>query len=116
MDESDLAVFETGMVHAFYATFALGRDAEWASRQFVLEMLENDEEGIGTYLTIDHHAPALLGEMVEITARIEEIHGNSIHCTYEAFAGERKIASGKTGQKILKKEKVNQLIKKITGG
>src|SRR5436190_4038 len=60
--DGDLAIFETGMVHPFYATFALGRDAEWACRQFVLEMKEADEEGIGVFLNIQHHSPALLGE------------------------------------------------------
>ena len=35
--DSDLAEFETGVVHPFYGTFALGRDVEWACRQFVLD-------------------------------------------------------------------------------
>ena len=38
VEAGDLATFETGNVHPFYSTFALGRDAEWACRQFVLEM------------------------------------------------------------------------------
>ncbi len=58
--EQDAAVFETGMVHPVYATFALSRDAEWACRQFVLEMKDADEEGIGTYLTVNHISPALI--------------------------------------------------------
>ena len=53
---SDLAEFESGEVHKVYGTFALGRDAEWSSRLFVLEMKEEDEEGIGTFLNI---TPAL---------------------------------------------------------
>ena len=36
--EADLATFETGNVHPFYATFSLGRDVEWVCRQFVLDM------------------------------------------------------------------------------
>ena len=51
---SDLAEFESGSVHKVYGTFALGRDAEWSSRLFVLEMKEDDEEGIGTFLNITH--------------------------------------------------------------
>ena len=43
--EADIARFESGLVHPFYATFALGRDAEWAGRLFVLEMKEEGEEG-----------------------------------------------------------------------
>jgi fluoroacetyl-CoA thioesterase len=114
--EQDLAEFETGLVHPFYATFALGRDAEWASRQFVLEMLEDDEEGIGTFLTIEHQSPALLGETVVITAEITLLEKNSIHCKYAAHAGNRVVATGTTGQKILKREKVEKIIAGIQGG
>jgi predicted thioesterase len=44
----ELASFESGTVHEVYSTFALARDAEWSGRLFVLEMKEEDEEGIGT--------------------------------------------------------------------
>jgi fluoroacetyl-CoA thioesterase len=113
--EADLAAFITGMVHPFYATFALGRDAEWASRQFVLQMKEEDEEGIGTYLTVEHKSPALLGETVSIEAEITGLDGNSVHCRYVATVGDRIIAEGTTGQKILKKEKVERIINSIHG-
>jgi fluoroacetyl-CoA thioesterase len=46
---NDIAQFDEGTVHEVYGTFALGRDAEWSSRLFVLEMKEEDEEGIGTF-------------------------------------------------------------------
>jgi fluoroacetyl-CoA thioesterase len=68
--EKDLAQFEEGTVHEVYGTFALGRDAEWSSRLFVLDMKEQDEEGIGTFLNIKHHSPALLNQQVEFTATI----------------------------------------------
>jgi fluoroacetyl-CoA thioesterase len=79
----DIAEFSTGVVHPFYATFALGRDAEWACRQFVLQMKEEDEEGIGTFLNIEHRSPAMLGETVEITAEITALEGHSVVCKYE---------------------------------
>lgn len=104
------------MVHHFYATFALGRDAEWTSRQFVLEMLEEGEEGIGTFLTIEHRSPALLGETVEITATIDELSGNAINCRYTASVGNRVVAEGRTGQKILKREKLDRIVEGIESG
>ncbi|MCB9262702.1 MAG: hypothetical protein H6607_10040 [Flavobacteriales bacterium] len=112
---ADVAQFEAGMVHPFYATFALGRDAEWAGRLFVLEMLEKDEEGIGTFLTIEHKSPALVGQTVRITAEIYELVGNSINCKFEAAVGNRLIATGTTGQKILKKELVKIIEQKANG-
>lgn len=105
----DIAEFESGTVHEVYATFALGRDAEWSSRLFVLEMKEDDEEGIGTFLNIRHHSPALLGQTVVFTAEITKLEKNIIDCKVLAQVGGRLIAECETGQKIIKKEKLNLL-------
>ena len=113
--KEDVAKFESGEVHPFYGTFALGRDAEWAGRLFVLEMLDEDEEGIGTFLTVKHVSPALVGQEVEITVEITELEGRKINCSFEAKVGERLIATGTTGQMILKKTKVNEIEEKANG-
>lgn len=106
---NDIAAFESGTVHEVYATFAIARDAEWAGRLFVLEMKDDDEEGIGTSVLVDHHAPALVGETVTFEAVIDELYKNVIGCTFSAYVGQRLIASGRTGQKILKKDKLDKL-------
>ena len=69
--DDKLARFDSGLVHPLYSTFALGKDAEWACRLFVLEMKEPGEEGIGSYLSIEHLSPALLNSEVRIEARLE---------------------------------------------
>ncbi len=113
--DSDLATFETGNVHPFYSTFALGRDVEWACRQFVLEMKEDDEEGIGTFLHITHKSPAILSDEVEIRATLIELEGNTVNCSFVVMVSDRLVAEGTQGQKILKKEKVLRLIDQIRG-
>ena len=107
--ESDLAQFNGELVHPFYSTFALGRDAEWTCRQFVLNMKEEDEEGIGTFLNIRHKSPALLGETVCINAIIDLIDGNRIDCSFRVEVGNRLIAEGEQGQRILKKSKIKEI-------
>ena len=109
VETADTAVFESGEVHPVYATFALGRDAEWACRLFVLEMKEEDEEGIGTFLKIEHASPALIGSTVVFEATLQSAIGNSVICSFTAKVGERLIAFGETGQKILRKEKLNAI-------
>ena len=109
VEQSDTASFESGEVHPVYATFALGRDAEWACRLFVLEMKEEDEEGIGTFLKIEHASPALLGATVVFEATLQSAIGNSVICSFTAKVGDRVVAFGETGQKILKKEKLNAI-------
>lgn len=111
---NDIASFNDKAVHQVYATFALGRDAEWCCRLFVLEMIEDDEEGIGTFLHINHHSPALLAEVVHFEAKFVSIQKNEIVCSYTAKVGERLIASGETGQKILKKEKLKTYFQSFT--
>jgi fluoroacetyl-CoA thioesterase len=113
VNDADTANFDSGQVHPVYATFALGRDAEWCCRLFVLEMKEEDEEGIGTFLTIEHQSPSLVNNQVIFTATVEHLSKNEIICSYEAKVGERLIAFGKQGQKILKKEKINQIFNSL---
>jgi predicted thioesterase len=109
----ETARFESGEVHPFYGTFALARDAEWSSRLFVLDMKEEDEEGIGTFVEVQHLSPALVGDEVEFTAVLVEQQKNNVICSIEAKVGERMIAKGRTGQKILKKEKLKQISAQI---
>lgn len=111
---NETAIFESGEVHPFYATFALGKDAEWVCRLFVLEMKESHEEGIGTFLNITHASPALVNHEVVFEAILEQINGNEVICCFTAKVGDRLVASGKTGQKILKKEKLERLLEKIS--
>jgi fluoroacetyl-CoA thioesterase len=109
---TDVAAFHGEMVHPVYATFALARDAEWTSRQFVLQMRDADEEGIGTELSIRHKGPAFEGEEIVFTATVRLLLGNELVCTYEAKVGSRLIATGETGQKILKRDKIAALFRK----
>ncbi|ATL49601.1 hypothetical protein COR50_21825 [Chitinophaga caeni] len=111
--KADCASFESGLVHPVYATFALARDAEWCCRLFVLDMKEDDEEGIGTMLTIEHLAPALVGATVDFTATVASIQGNEIICQYEAYVGARLIAKGKQGQKILPKQQLEKIFERL---
>lgn len=111
--DADAARFESGEVHNVYSTFAIARDAEWAGRLFVLEMKEADEEGIGTGITVTHHAPALMGQEVVFVATLTEVNKNEVIVDYTAHVGDRLIATGKTWQKILKKERLDKLFESL---
>lgn len=106
---SDQAIFHGALLHPVCATFALARDFEWTSRLFFLEMKEEDEEGVGTHVSVDHKSPAYVGEEIIFTARIAEIKGMELICDIEARVDQRIVATGSTGQKMLKKEKLNRL-------
>ncbi len=108
VQEADLARFSDGLVHEVYSTFALGRDAEWSGRLFVLEMKEEDEEGIGTYLSIEHIAPAFLGQEVKFVSVYEELNKNELTTSFTASVGDLVMARGIQKQKIVAKDKLKK--------
>ena len=112
IEEADQAIFQGELLHAVCSTFALARDFEYSSRLFFLEIKEGDEEGVGTFLSIDHKSPAFVGEEMNIVATVEKIERNELICSIEARCGARLIASGKTGQKMLKKDRLKQIFTK----
>jgi fluoroacetyl-CoA thioesterase len=109
--EYDLAAFHGEVLHGVYATFALARDFEWSSRLFFIEMKEDDEEGVGTFLQITHRNPAFVGEEVVITATVDKLEKNELICRIEAKVEDRLIADGATGQRMLKKDRLKKLFR-----
>lgn len=107
----DVAHFQGKTVHEVYSTFALARDIEWTTRQFVIDMKDDDEEGVGTLLEIRHHGPAFVGEGLVFTGTFQGVSAGELLCSFEVRAGARLIASGRTGQKILKVEKIRSIFR-----
>jgi predicted thioesterase len=106
--------FEGNIVHEVCSTYVLAREIEWSTRLFVIDMLEESEEGVGTMLKIDHISPAFRDEEVKIEATVFSIKGNELICSFLAFVGDRVIAKGKTGQKIFKKDKLSQIFSDLS--
>ncbi|MES2387789.1 MAG: hypothetical protein V4543_07285 [Bacteroidota bacterium] len=109
---SDLATFTAGPVHPVCSTFALAREAEWAGRLFILDIKSEAEEGIGTFLEIRHKGPAFEGDRVTIVAEYESVENGELIVAFRALAGERLIAEGKTGQRLLSIEKIATIFKR----
>ena len=77
--------FQTlGKLHPVYATYRMAEHFEETSRKLLLPYLEPDEEGIGFAVSVEHHASALVGMRVKITARLEQLRGKWLHCALEA--------------------------------
>ncbi|MFW5658759.1 MAG: thioesterase family protein [Bacteroidota bacterium] len=95
---------DEGLVHPVLSTFALTQFAEWASRLFVLEMIEEGEQGIGSSVQVNHRAPAVAGTEVTIVATLQGVKNEIVQCSWEASDGARKLAEGTTEQRIIKLE------------
>lgn len=107
--EDHLATFKSGTVHRVCSTFVLAREMEWASRLFMPDMCETHEEGVGTMLHIDHKSPAFVGEEVLILAKVARVEKNELICEIEVTCEGRIVALGKTGQKIMSRDKITQI-------
>ena len=112
---SDKASFGGQEVHPVCSTFTLAREIEWASRLFVLAMLDDGEEGIGTGLEIKHLAPALIGDILDIQATWQKQQADKIYCSIEVKCGARIIATGNTQQKIVNKERFIKNLSRLAG-
>jgi hypothetical protein len=99
---SDFPNFKGEVIHPVLSTYTLTREFEWAGRLVLLPLLKEGEQGIGTMVEIFHHAPAFENEEVFIKAiPLPWIEGEELIVELKAFVGNRLVASGKTGQRIL---------------
>ncbi len=106
-DVADFTAEGGHFVHAVCSTFRLARAAEWAGRLFVLALKEEGEEGVGTFVHLDHHAPAFVGEEVVVAVTLDEVTpAGAVACSFAARVGSRLVASGRTGQRILPSAKL----------
>ncbi len=111
----DLANFKYETVHQVCSTFALAREIEWTTRQYIHNIKEPDEEGIGTMLEVHHENIAVLGEEIIVYAEVESFEHNELICSFEVKVGDRLVASGRTGQKILPKSVIEKKFKQVSG-
>lgn len=109
----DIATFDTGKVHPVCSTFALAKYIEWTSRIFVIEIKDETEEGIGSFLQIDHVSPAFIDQELLIEAEIISIVKNELTCAITVYVSDRVIAKAQTGQKLLKKDRINEIFSSL---
>ncbi|MGY1721337.1 thioesterase family protein [Blastococcus sp. SYSU DS0552] len=98
---------ELGPVHPVYATYSMAKHFEEAGRKLLLRHLEPGEAGIGSALSVEHLAPAWVGDAIRVTARCTEVRGNRLTCDCSAVDAEgRLLGRGTTVQAVLSEEAV----------
>ncbi len=95
VDDSMLARFDTlGLVHPVYATWAVVKHMEEASRRLVLPYLEPHEDAVGYSVEVVHLAPTPVGKRVRVCATLEAVEDRRVRCRVEAFSERGKVAEG----------------------
>lgn len=103
--------FDGVVVHRVYSTWSMVHHMELAARRVLAGFLDHDEEGIGVRVAVDHKAPAPVGRTVTVRAELTEVRHHLAICRVTAWDGERLLGEGEQVQMILKKDKLNRLIK-----
>ncbi len=105
-------IFDDVAVHQVCSTWSLVHFMELAGRRILIDYLEPHEEGVGSHVTIDHLAPVMVGRTVRVVATAEQVGDRRLVCDVNAFAGERKIAAGRTVQNVFPREVLTQLLER----
>ena len=104
--------FDGVVVHRCYSTWSAVHHMEIAARRVLVDFLEDDEEGVGTHISVDHVATCKVGRTVRVRAELTEVDGRRVICKVEAFDGDRLLAEGKQVQVVMDKSKIKQMIER----
>ena len=102
--------FDEIVVHRVYSTWSMAHHMELAARKVLAPHLEEDEEGIGSHLSIDHLAPAPVGHDVRVHAEAIEVDDEGVVCEVTAWDGDRLLGRGRQVQRVLPKSVLQRII------
>ena len=113
--EAMCPAFDGVVVHRCYSTWSIAHHMELAARRVLVDFLEDDEEGVGSHVSVDHLAPCGVGKTVRVRAELVEVIADRhvrVICDVTAYDGDRLLAKGKQVQVVMNKEKLKQLIER----
>lgn len=104
------AQFEGELVHPVYSTATMVYHMEWVSRQMILGILDEDEEGMGAEVKVKHLAPATEGTILTHEATVISLKKNFIMTKVQISSESMVLGEGEVTQVILPKSKIDTLI------
>jgi predicted thioesterase len=104
--------FDGAVVHHVYSTWSMVHHMELAARKVLVDFLDEDEEGIGARVCVDHKSPAPVGSVVTVRAELAEVRHRVVVCRVTAWDGARLLGEGEQIQMVLKKEKLKRLFER----
>ena len=108
--EAMCPAFEGLVVHRVCSTWELVHYMEVAGRKVLVDHLGPHEEGVGSHASCDHTGPAAVGERVRVVATAIEVSARELVCDCAAFCGDRRIATGRTVQKVFPRDVLERIL------
>jgi predicted thioesterase len=104
---------QLGPVHPVYATYRMAEHFEEAGRKLLLPHLEPGEAAIGRSVSVEHLAPAWVGDTVRVSAECVELTGNRLTCACRAVdADGRELGHGTTVQVVLSQQVLDDRLRR----
>ena len=88
-----------------YATPWMVRDIEHTARDWLIEHLDEDEDTVGTHVSVDHIAATVEGDSVEVTITVEEINGRAVSMSAHVKDSLEDVGIGKHNRFVVDKSK-----------
>jgi len=88
-----------------YATPWMVRDIEHTARDLLIEHLDEDEDTVGTHVSVDHIAATVEGDSVEVTITVEEINGRAVSMSAHVKDSLEDVGIGKHNRFVVDKSK-----------
>ncbi len=104
--------FDGVIVHRVYSTWSMAHHMELAARKVLAPHLDDDEEGIGSSLSIEHVAPTPVGHSVRVVAVATEVGDTAVVCDLTAYDGDRLVGRGRQVQRVLPRRTLEALIER----
>lgn len=111
VSEGMCPAFDGVVVHRVCSTWTLVQFMEVAGRKVLVPHLDPHEEGVGSHVSCDHLGPAPVGSEVRVVATATQVGDRELICRTEAFCETRKIASGKTVQRIFPRDVLKRILR-----
>ncbi len=112
--EAMCPAFDGVVVHHVCSTWDMAHHMEVAARMVLAPHLNDDQEGIGSHIHIDHLAPAPVGSTITVRAQAVELDSSTLVCALEARDGRTILATGQQTQRILPRTTLNDIMHQAT--
>lgn len=110
VDATNRIVFADGRMPAVLATPWLVAHLEYAARNAIAACLEDDERSVGTFVEVEHLAPAPEGFEVVCRARVIRVDGPVVTFQVDAHDPVEKIARGLHRRRIINVDRFERRI------
>lgn len=88
-----------------YGTPSMILDIEYIARNWLLDHLDDNEDTVGTHISLDHVAATVENDSIEITLTVEEINGRAIKLIAQVKDSLEDVGKGVHNRFVVDKEK-----------